>query len=105
MLSFEPIQGGALASYGRVLGDKSTLYKYLNPHLAIATTTRPGGLSGVRVVDTASGEVVYAAEVEGERVHASMAENWLVYAWQSGSQWRLASVELYEDREGKQSLR
>lgn len=57
------------------------------------------------MVDTASGEVVYAAEVEGERVHASMAENWLVYAWQAGSQWRLASVELYEDREGKQSLR
>lgn len=107
--SVNALPSGAIASFGRVLGDKSTLYKYLNPHLfAITTVSDLASRGGVKVVDQASGAVVYEVSIDhidvGQGVKAHIVENWLVYHWlepQDGAGnggWRMASVELYEDR-------
>jgi len=38
LVSFDSVTIGIVSSYGRPLGDKSTLYKYLNPHLNLLIT-------------------------------------------------------------------
>ncbi|WWD21911.1 hypothetical protein CI109_106399 [Kwoniella shandongensis] len=115
VLQNEPVIFEAIASFGRVLGDKSTLYKYLNPHLLVISTFTPPekgvasqaaiGTGRVYVIDSTTGEEIYSTEIDGvvERggVQAQMVENWLVYSWLSEKGWRLGSVELYEDTEGK----
>ena len=90
--SVKSVEMKAVASYGRALGDKSTLYKYLNPHLSVVTTA-----SEALVIDTLTGGIVHQAAVSGVQLEAAMVENWLVYSWLSPAGWRLASVELYED--------
>ena len=107
--SVKALPSGAIASFGRVLGDKSTLYKYLNPHLfAITTVADKENRGGVKVVDEASGSIIYEVSIDhidvAQGVKAHIVENWLVYHWlepQDGAGnggWRMASVELYEDR-------
>ncbi|WVQ76617.1 hypothetical protein IAR50_006290 [Cryptococcus sp. DSM 104548] len=117
IIESKPLQPSAIASFGRVLGDKSTLYKYLNPHLLTVATFTPSsaealnplqageqvGEGKVYVVDSISGEVVYQTEIEGVKerggIQVAMVENWLVYAWLGEEGWRIASVEIYEDAE------
>jgi hypothetical protein len=119
VLSIEPVVYDNIASFGRVLGDKSTLYKYLNPHLSVVTTITAkegsgsgsglgsdsgsdatAGSSSVYVVDTTTGRIVYSATVGTTRaILAKMVENWLVFSWLEPGGWRISSVELYEDRE------
>jgi ER membrane protein complex subunit 1 len=114
---------GQVASIGKVLANRTTLYKYLNPRLFVLVTESSAGpavLNGptkgecrVYVVDAAKGTVVYRVAVPavagpGETcdVKVSLAENWLVYYYYdddfSGNGqtkgWRMVSVELYEGK-------
>ncbi|KAI9451269.1 DUF1620-domain-containing protein [Lactarius psammicola] len=109
ILSVIPRPSGPVASLGKVLGNRTTLYKYLNPHL-FAVTTASLGSCGVYVIDAAKGSIVYHVSIatgrggEGCDLHATLVENWLVYVyWEEEYQWvgqtkgrRLVSVELYE---------
>ncbi|WVO22847.1 uncharacterized protein IAS62_004190 [Cryptococcus decagattii] len=117
ILESQPITLDTIASFGRVLGDKSTLYKYLNPHLLIVSTFTPStkglnpvtqeevGIGRVYVLDTISGETIYAIEIDGVvkrgMIHVAMVENWLVYTWLAEGGYRIGSVEIYEDTEKK----
>jgi hypothetical protein len=104
IVSSSPATYGAISSFGRVLGDKSTMYKYLNPHLHVVASISPAAQQGrVSVVDIISGRVVYEAVIPSlviqKGIIADMVENWLVYRWLDQSGWRLASVDLYEAKE------
>lgn len=102
------LQQGVIAAYGRVLGDRTTLYKYLNPHLvAYATISKHAGAGTVYVIDTTSGAVVHEAGIPGVDVRTgiqvNLAENWLVYSYaekeisgKSSRGQRLVSTELFE---------
>ncbi|KAI0270649.1 DUF1620-domain-containing protein [Gloeopeniophorella convolvens] len=104
-----PRPAGHVASLGKVLGNRTTLYKYLNPHLFAVTTASPAAC-GVYVVDGAKGSIVYHASIAAAKsggkcdLQAAFVENWLVYVyWDEEYQWvgqakgrRLVSVELYE---------
>ena len=95
-----PVISGPLASFGRVTGDKQTLYKYLNPHLLVVTTLSSTG-GTVYAVASVTGSVVYSAAVDAQSeggLEAIMEENWLVFRWKSEAGWRIASVEMYENR-------
>ncbi|KAJ7846290.1 DUF1620-domain-containing protein, partial [Mycena leptocephala] len=82
---------GPVASIGKVLGNRTTLYKYLNPRMFVILTqdaTEPR--CGIYVVDGAKGSVLYSAvvpgagpECDGEREGETKG-------------WRLVTVELYE---------
>jgi len=103
LISTEPVSFGAVASYGRAVGDKSTLYKYLNPHLLVATVLDASkGSARVIVLDSSTGRIVHQVvlrEIVAERgVQTAMSENWLVYSYLDTQGWRLGSVELYENR-------
>lgn len=115
-----------VASLGKVLGDRRTLYKYLNPHLIGILTVIPPMDSesdqkptcGIYLLDDAKGSIVYHATVSSThggvcQVHAVLAENWLLYTYydedvtstvQAKGQ-RVVSVELYEGNEVNEKTR
>ena len=109
ILSMIPRPSGPVASLGKVLGNRTTLYKHLNPHLFAVTTVSPS-TCGVYVVDAVKGSIIYHVTIaarqggEGCDLHATFVENWLVYVyWEEQYQWvgqtkgrRLVTVELYE---------
>ncbi|KAJ3177319.1 hypothetical protein HDU87_004571 [Geranomyces variabilis] len=92
-----------VASLGRVLGNRSVLYKYLNPNLlALATIKTTGGVPGapdftstvfVYLLDTVTGTVHYRSEHEGAgdvwpgvpSVFVEQRDNWAVLSyWNHG---------------------
>ena len=98
-------------SQGRVLADRSVLYKYLNPNLVVVTTegTHPHyrRYLNIYLVDVVSGAVVFSSShrrVLGP-VHVVHAENWVVYSYYNEKFRRteLASLELFEGKEQSNS--
>lgn len=106
-------KGREVASVGRVKGDRSTLYKYLNPHLSVVisapsrASSTPSRTCGLYVVDTVKGTVLYHVllpVVDGTcDIQAVLDENWLVYSYYDDSTeigsakgYRVVSVEMYE---------
>jgi hypothetical protein len=95
---------GVVASFGRVLGDRSTLYKYLNSNLmAVLTETRsrpdsegsysnqhgePVVSCNIHLLDSSKGTILYSKHITSKRtkhndhgcdVNIALTENWLVY--------------------------
>ncbi|QRW23080.1 endoplasmic reticulum membrane protein [Rhizoctonia solani] len=89
-----------IASYGKVMGDRTTLYKYLNPNVAAVLAAD----CAVRVVDLVSGAIVFdsgALPAPCIPPKVAFVENWLVYAHEVGGNstdkgTKVVSVELYE---------
>ncbi|KAI9713682.1 MAG: hypothetical protein M1828_001371 [Chrysothrix sp. TS-e1954] len=99
-----------VASIGKVLGDRSVLYKYLNENSVVVTTAddRSNTLS-VYLLDSFSGSVLYTAEHKGvdlgQPVPVLLSENWLCYAYATESAdeelsrgYELTVAELYESQ-------
>ena len=93
-------------SQGRVLADRSVLYKYLNPNMVVVTTEgwhpHHRGYFNVYLVDVVSGSVIFSVShrrVTGP-VHVVYAENWIVYSYYNDKFRRseLASLELFEGK-------
>ncbi|KAF4122874.1 Protein of unknown function (DUF1620) [Geosmithia morbida] len=101
-----------VASIGRVLGDRSVQYKYLNPNsITVALVNSEASTLSVRTVDTVSGQILASQEYEGvdgtKSVSCTMAENWHVcsffgqYNLNDGTGrlvkgYQIASSDLYE---------
>lgn len=72
-----------VASIGKVLGDRSVLYKYLNPNLVLVTTTSDSTAS-FYLLDGISGAVLYSTTHRGvdtsQPITSAMAENWFAYS-------------------------
>ncbi|CAG8433616.1 1193_t:CDS:10 [Ambispora gerdemannii] len=90
-----------VASLGRVLGDRSVLYKYLNPHLvAIATFTNTKVTTSslnLYLIDVVKGTILYHSVHENVGssypVHILQIENYILYYfWSEGEEGR-ASTE------------
>ena len=103
--AYEPV-----ASLGKVLGNRTTLYKYLNPNLVAVVTGSSTAVvpkCSLYLVDGAKGTILYHVALSaaaGCDVKVSLTENWLVYQYydadalgvQSTKGHRIVSVELYE---------
>ncbi|EJD05202.1 DUF1620-domain-containing protein [Fomitiporia mediterranea MF3/22] len=104
-----------IASFGKVLSDRSTLYKYLIPHLVGYVTRSQGGdgvppTCGVYLVDGAKGSILYRSTIPSAHgacdVKVAFTENWLLYIYYdeeivSSAQskgYRVVSVEFYEGK-------
>ncbi|RPD68393.1 DUF1620-domain-containing protein [Lentinus tigrinus ALCF2SS1-7] len=103
-----------VASFGKVLGNRTTLYKYLNPNLVGVVTGPPStaplsesSTCSIYLVDGAKGTVIYHAVLPSVAgacdVKAALVENWLVYHYYDNEVgvnhakgYRVVSVELYE---------
>lgn len=101
---------GPISSFGKVLGNRSTLYRYLNPRMfSIVTATPNKAKCGLYVLDSMKGTIVYRAEVNanarGCEIKTALIDNWLVYHYYDGTSslispgakgYRMVSVEFYE---------
>lgn len=74
-------------SQGRVLGDRSVLYKYINPNLVAVATHGPDSIHkyvlNIHLIDIVSGSVVTSLSHRRikEPLHIIHSENWLVYSY------------------------
>ncbi|KIY53056.1 DUF1620-domain-containing protein [Fistulina hepatica ATCC 64428] len=113
-----PVSRGPVASFGNVLGNRTTLYKYLNPRLFVVTTRSvPTSLSkmcALYVADSGTGTIIYRVSLPTHDnlcdVKATMTENWLVYHYYDNAAgfgstkgYRMVSVEFYEGQGVDQS--
>ncbi|KAJ2745874.1 hypothetical protein GGI20_001820 [Coemansia sp. BCRC 34301] len=80
------------ALLGRVLGDRSVLYKYINPHLAALASRRDAGGIGIYFVDRVTGRLLYSAVHETASVGGKQpflviqSENRVIYQfWQDSA--------------------
>ena len=94
--------GEHVATIGRVLGNRSVLYKYLNPHLYAVATLRVG-LLRVRIVDGVTGVLLHESvqkDVEGP-VTLVACEHWVVYSYVDAASQvtEMVVIELYESHE------
>lgn len=110
---------GPVASLGKVLGNRTTLYKYLNPRLIVvltATHSVSPARCGLYVVDTVKGSTVYHVELPAAdgvcNVKTTLTENWLVYhyydpeaATGQAKGHRVVSVEFYEGKQVDEKTR
>ncbi|XP_044011257.1 ER membrane protein complex subunit 1 isoform X2 [Aphidius gifuensis] len=93
-------------SQGRVLGDRSVLYKYVNPNL-VAIVTEGVGSSlkntlNLYLLDVVSGTMIFSLvhkRVKGP-VNLVHSENWIVYSYFNDKSRRteIAALELYEGK-------
>ncbi|KAJ9161658.1 DUF1620-domain-containing protein [Coniochaeta hoffmannii] len=73
----------AIASIGRVLGDRTVKYKYLNPNTLVAAAVDDAASTlTVYLLDTVSGEILSLATHEGvdpaKNIECVTAENWFL---------------------------
>lgn len=73
----------AVASIGRVLGDRTVKYKYLNPNtLVLAAVDDAARTLTVYLLDTVSGQLLHSSQYAGvdstKPIECAMAENWFV---------------------------
>lgn len=72
-----------IASIGRVLGDRSVLYKYLNPNtMVVAAVDEEQASLTVYLLDTVSGQILTSSSFSGvdaeKDVTCALSENWFV---------------------------
>ena len=75
-----------IASIGRVLGDRSVLYKYFTPNLALLTSVSSKTLT-MYLIDAVTGAVLHTSSHPGylasSPVSAILSENWFAYTFTS----------------------
>ncbi|KAI5867445.1 DUF1620-domain-containing protein [Durotheca rogersii] len=76
-------QHDPIASIGRVLGDRTVKYKYLNPNtLVVAAVDEQENSLSVYLLDTVSGQVLTSSIYEGvdstKDISCAIAENWFL---------------------------
>lgn len=95
-------------SWTRVLGDRSTLFKYLSPNVVFVATApkdAPAGQSSVsaHLIDAATGRVLYRVRHADARgpVHAVVCENWVTYHYfnTKAGRYAMSVLEMFDDAE------
>ncbi|CZS91632.1 uncharacterized protein RCO7_06983 [Rhynchosporium graminicola] len=74
-----------VASIGRVLGDRTVLYKYLNPNVVLVTAVSDeSSTASFYLLDTVSGDLLYSVSHEGvdtkQPITSTLTENFFVYS-------------------------
>ena len=104
VVSKNPIE--RVHSQGRVLSDRSVLYKYINPNLVAIVTEGVGhthkNTLNLYLLDAVSGAMIFSIihkRVRGP-VHIVHSENWIVYSYfnEKSRRTEIASLELYEGK-------
>lgn len=88
-------------SQGRVLGDRTVLYKYINPNLAavVATSVQQSTIY-IYLIDVVTGAILYQTAHRKAKgpVHVVHSENWLVYSFinEKSRRQEISCLDLYE---------
>ena len=103
----KPMEGEVVNSWVRVPGDRSTMFKYLNPNtIFVATST--GAAVHVNLIDAVTGRILYRVRHGDARgpVHAVMCENWVAYHYFNtrAQRYAMSVLEMYDDSEERRGL-
>ncbi|XP_070561640.1 ER membrane protein complex subunit 1-like [Ptychodera flava] len=98
-------------SQGRVLGDRSVLYKYLNPNLVAITAegidTAGKAFLNAYLIDAVTGNIIFATNHKRAvgPIHMIHSENWIVYEyWNSRfRRHEITVLELFEGSKDRNS--
>lgn len=76
-------QHDPIASIGRVLGDRTVKYKYLNPNtIVVAAINKATSVLSTYLLDTVSGQVLASSSYEGvdpnKEITCTISENWFL---------------------------
>ncbi len=75
-----------VASIGKVLGDRSVLYKYLTPNLALLTAMSSSTFT-IYLIDAVTGSILYTSSHQGllpsSAISTVFSENWFAYTFTS----------------------
>ncbi|EKM58157.1 uncharacterized protein PHACADRAFT_116839 [Phanerochaete carnosa HHB-10118-sp] len=99
-----------VASLGKVLGNRTTMYKYLNPNVVAVVTSSlkaPTPSCAIYLMDVVKGSIIYHSVLPAVSgacdVKAAFTDNWLVYHYydedfgvDQAKSYRVVSVEFYE---------
>lgn len=100
-----------IASIGRVLGDRSVKYKYLNPNTIVVSVVEPSTASlTVYLLDSVSGQILSSSSFDGvdgsKDITCALAENWFTctfygeYTLRASTQalkgYQMSITDLYE---------
>lgn len=104
LMSKSPLE--RVHSQGRVLGDRSVLYKYINPNLVAVMTQAEDPIHknvlSIYLIDVVSGSIVFSIvhKRATEPIHLVHSENWIVYTYFSDKSRRteIGALELYEGK-------
>jgi|TARA_B110000240_G_scaffold52106_1_gene59619 hypothetical protein len=99
----------------KVLGDRSTLFKYLSPNVIFvavapigAAANREDAAVSAHLLDAATGRVLYRVRHPEARgpVHAVVCENWVVYHYFNTRAGRntMSVLELFDDSEHRKGV-
>ncbi|KAN0089232.1 DUF1620 domain containing protein [Hyaloscypha variabilis] len=74
-----------VASIGRVLPDRTVMYKYLSPNLVLVTAVSDSAATATfYLLDSVSGAILYSTTHEGvdttQPITSAISENWFVYS-------------------------
>ncbi|OWP07436.1 hypothetical protein B2J93_4965 [Marssonina coronariae] len=74
-----------VASIGRVLGDRTVLYKYLNPNIVLVTAVSDeSSTASFYLLDSVSGAILHSVSHEGvdtkQPIASALTENWFAYS-------------------------
>lgn len=74
-----------VASIGRVLADRTVMYKYLNPNIVLVTAVSDqASTASFYLLDSVSGDVLHSSSHEGvdttQPITSALTENWFVYS-------------------------
>ena len=74
-----------VASIGRVLGDRTVLYKYLNPNIVLVTTVSDeSSTASFYLLDSVSGDILHSTTHEGvdikQPITSALTENFFAYS-------------------------
>ncbi|CAJ0577870.1 unnamed protein product, partial [Mesorhabditis spiculigera] len=91
-------------SQGRVLADRSVLYKYVNPNLiAVGLLAKSAPQLNIHLFDSVTGQIVHSARLPKVTAPVYMVhcENWVAYAYwtEKGRRTEIGILELFEGDE------
>lgn len=96
-----------VSSIGKVLGDRTVLYKYLSPNLALLTAVSDSSKTlSMYLIECVSGDILYVSTHVGldntSTISSTISENWFAYSFTAkdpeshATTSYLISAELYE---------
>ena len=103
----KPMEGEVVNSWVRVPGDRSTMFKYLNPNTIFVATSTEAAVH-VNLIDAVTGRILYRVRHGDARgpVHAVMCENWVAYHYFNtrAQRYAMSVLEMYDDSEDRRGL-
>ncbi|CEG00025.1 ER membrane protein complex subunit 1 [Ostreococcus tauri] len=103
----KPPSGENVHSWTRIPGDRSTLFKYLNPNVVFVATS-DGASVRVTLLDGVTGRILYRVRHGDARgpVHAVAYENWVTYHYFNtrARRYAMSVLEMFDDGDDRRRL-